>query len=199
MNDVVLESWFPTIVGYAFNPYHDKIEQDLVDHCKQISSSVESGGNEWISNQTYNTSDGKHDLFVDEKFSFLNKWITSQVNQYAMQLGIKQTLKPHCSWFNIYKRNDFQEFHVHTGLTISTIYFLRGGPESAKVHFKSPRNDMFYIEYDKLDKNSFGTVFYKVQPGKLLIFTSDVQHSVEKHNSDQERITLSHNFIQERS
>jgi len=199
MNDVVLETWFPTHIGYAFNPHHDKMEQDLVDHCKQIQKTVEPGGEHWLSKSTYNTSDGKYDLFLDDKFTYLNKWIHQQVTNYAEQLKIKKNFQPHCSWFNIYEKGDFQEYHTHTGLTISTIYFLKGGSDGARVFFKSPRNDMLYIEYEEMDKNNFGTVYYAPQPGKLLIFTSDIHHAVEKHTLDEERITISHNFIQERS
>jgi uncharacterized protein (TIGR02466 family) len=114
-------------------------------------------------------------------------------------LKIKKPLLPHCSWFNIYDQNDYQEFHVHPGLTISAIYMLAGDEDSAKVYFKSPKNEMFHIEYEELSSNTFGTINYNVDAGKLLLFTSDTSHSVERHNNSKDRITVSYNFIQERS
>ena len=129
----------------------------------------------------------------------LNQWVSQQVNEYADMLKIKKPLLPHCSWFNIYDQNDYQEFHVHPGLTISAIYMLAGDEDSAKVYFKSPKNEMFHIEYEELSSNTFGTINYNVDAGKLLLFTSDTSHSVERHNNSKDRITVSYNFIQERS
>ena len=196
---IQLEHWFPTTIGYVFNPDHNKIESSLVEHCKNIKQQVQPGGKDWISKDTYNTSDGQHDCFTDKKFETLNNWVVKQVNNYAEMLKIKTPLIPHCSWFNIYEQNDFQEFHVHPGLTISAIYMLAGDHDSAKVYFKSPKNEMFYIEYDEMSNNTFGTINYNVDAGKLLIFTSDTIHSVEKQHSNKDRITISYNFVQERS
>lgn len=196
---IELEHWFPTTIGYVFNPNHNEIQDELVAHCKTLKQSVGSGGQDWLSKNTYNTSDGKHDCFEDEKFGFLNQWVIQQVNEYADMLKIKKPLLPHCSWFNIYDQNDYQEFHVHPGLTISAIYMLAGDQDSAKVYFKSPKNEMFHIEYEELSSNTFGTINYNVDAGKLLLFTSDTSHSVERHNNSKDRITISYNFIQERS
>jgi uncharacterized protein (TIGR02466 family) len=196
---IELEHWFPTTIGYVFNPNHNEIQDELVAHCKTLKQSVSSGGQDWLSKNTYNTSDGKHDCFEDEKFGMLNQWVIQQVNEYADMLKIKKPLLPHCSWFNIYDQNDYQEFHVHPGLTISAIYMLAGDEDSAKVYFKSPKNEMFHIEYEELSSNTFGTINYNVDAGKLLLFTSDTSHSVERHNNSKDRITVSYNFIQERS
>ena len=196
---IELEHWFPTTIGYVFNPNHNEIQDELVEHCKTLKQSVSSGGQDWLSKNTYNTSDGKHDCFEDEKFSMLNQWVSQQVYEYADMLKIKKPLLPHCSWFNIYDQNDYQEFHVHPGLTISAIYMLAGDEDSAKVYFKSPKNEMFHIEYEELSSNTFGTINYNVDAGKLLLFTSDTSHSVERHNNSKDRITVSYNFIQERS
>lgn len=196
---IELENWFPTTIGYVFNPNHNQIESELIEHCKQLKQTVQSGGKDWLSKDTYNTSDGQHDCFTDKKFAVLNQWVIEQVNEYAELLKIKTPLLPHCSWFNIYEKNDYQEFHVHPGLTISAIYMLAGDSNSAKVYFKSPKNEMYHIEYNEMTSNTFGTINYNVDPGKLLIFTSDTSHSVERHNNTNDRITISYNFIQERS
>ena len=199
MNNLCLESWFPTLIGYAFNPTHDQIQEQLTNHCKGLQTKVSSGGEYWLSNQTYNTSDGHHDCFDDQTFTDLNTWVESQVNCYIEQLKIRKPVVPHSSWFNIYTQGNFQEFHVHPGVNISAIYFLSCTEQCARVIFKTPKNNMFMLEHDELNKATSGNCYYTAQPGKLLIFTSDTEHGVEVQNTDHERITISYNFIQERN
>ena len=64
---IELEHWFPTTIGYVFNPNHNEIQDELVEHCKTLKQSVSSGGQDWLSKNTYNTSDGKHDCFEDDE------------------------------------------------------------------------------------------------------------------------------------
>ena len=192
---MIIESWFPTLIGIEDNPKHGAIEKNLVNHCNELKNSIESGGKSWVSKNTYNTSDGAYDLFSDTNFTILNDWILEKVKNFAIELGMDSDLDRTDAWFNVYKRNDFQEYHTHSAI-LSTIYFLKAGPESARVFFKSPRNQMFHAKHNGQNLNTHGTVNYKPMPGRLLIFTSDIEHCVERHDSDEERITLSYNFKQ---
>ena len=53
---------------------------------------------------------------------------------------------------------------------------------------------MIEPRYKQFRDDTFQTVFYTPQPGMILIFRSYLEHCVEKHDSDSERITLSYNF-----
>jgi len=193
---LTLERWFPTIVGYKINPSHDELETELTNHCYNIQDTVESGGNDWISNSTYNTSSGNHDCLSDSKFAKLNEWVIATVNEYADELKISKPLIPQSSWFNVYNRYDYQEFHAHPGAHISAIYFLKGSEDGAKVYFKDNTNDMLNIKYNEGTNDNFGSVHYKPLPGMLVMFLSNTYHAVERHDVTDERISLSYNFLQ---
>ena len=193
---LTIEKWFPTIIGYKINPDHNLIEQKLTDHCYNIQKTTESGGKNWMSSSTYNTSSGQHDCFNDIEFASLNNWVIQSVNEYASKLNLSTPIIPQSSWFNIYQKYDYQEFHTHPGAHISTIYFLKGSANGAKVCFKNNSADMLNISYDEYNNDSFTTVYYDPTPGKLLMFLSHTYHAVERHNVDDERISMSYNFIQ---
>jgi uncharacterized protein (TIGR02466 family) len=196
VNNIVLEKWFPTIIGYKFYDNHSKIENELVERCKSIQQNTNSGGVGWISKETYNTSDGAHDLFLDKNFLQINNWVDQQIHEFCEKLHICGPIIRNSSWFNIYKQHDYQEIHTHPGSIISAIYCLSGSEEGAKIFFKSPKNDMFNVKYTEPTEDNHNTVIYKFQAGKLLLFLSDNAHSVEKHSLQSERISLSYNYTQ---
>ena len=71
MAEVTIEQFYPMHIGYALNPFHDDIKKDLTKYCFDLQSDIEKGGNNWISNQTYNTCD-TYNIVRDEKFKQLN-------------------------------------------------------------------------------------------------------------------------------
>ena len=185
---LIIENWFPISIGYVFNPNHREIESSLVSRCLDIKGVVSSGGDGW-SSDVYNT-EGKHDVWADEKFDELNKWIMLQVNSYKdSSITSPETnfeLSKIEGWMNIYQNGDYQEYHNHIGSFISCIYFLKADENASYVRFKAP----YYDTHNVSDNISF----YKPDPGKLLIFRSYIPHSVCKHTDDNLRISVAYNF-----
>ena len=56
-------------------------------------------------------------------------------------------------------------------------------------------NDMFMIPTIEMKPASYKTCAFKPITGKLLIFRSNLQHMVEKNRTNEDRISLSANFI----
>lgn len=192
-----LNSFFPTVLGSVSNPNHNSLVEDLLPHCLNIKQKIEPGGQGWLSNKTYNTSDGKYDIFLDNKFKILNNWVRQQVEIYCKELGIfVDSLSNNGSWFNIYYRNDFQETHVHPTSVISAIYILTCNNDGARIFFNSPLSNMYYVK-KKVDKQEMvDQIICSSVPGTLIIFPSYLPHAVERHESDSIRISLSYNFKQ---
>jgi uncharacterized protein (TIGR02466 family) len=192
-----INAFFPTLIGSTTNNNHDTIEEELINHCLEISSKSDSGGSGWVSNKTYNTSDGKHEIFKDLKFSSLNNWVENCINEYCTQTKIDSSiLSRNGSWFNIYRRSDYQEHHVHPTSVISAIYTLKCPEDGARIFFKSPINDMYYVKHTTETQQTVRQITCKSIPGTLIIFPSFLTHAVERHDSDEIRISLSYNFKQ---
>jgi len=192
---MVIETWFPTLIGFVDNPDHKKIEKKLTEVCKKIKTKVKSGGKNWVSKDTYNTI-GTCDLKNKKEFLNLNKWITDQVSIYCNKLNYKNNFILDEAWFNIYNKNDFQEYHSHPKHSLSAVYFLNS-PEkdSANIFFESPINsDSQEPTSEPLNSFTFKTANYYPKPGRLIIFRSNIKHCVERHNSNKLRISLAYNF-----
>tara|TARA_Y100000385_G_C12765113_1_gene496794 strand:- start:51 stop:653 length:603 start_codon:yes stop_codon:yes gene_type:complete len=193
---MIINKFFPTIIGADVNTLHSNIQDEVVNRCYDIKKNVESGGENWLSNDTYNTI-GKHDVFADNKFSDINDFVVKRVKNYCELLHIKKDFldyKPIDSWFNIYKKGDYQEYHYHGNSVLSVVYFLKVGKNPAKIYFKNPYIDMMSVKYDSYTSDTFETINYKPQPGLILIFRSHLEHSVKKQINDEDRISIAYNF-----
>jgi len=194
---MMFNAFFSTVIANDRYEQHAEIETQLVNHCLHTQSQIKSGGQGWISNKTYNTSDGQHEIYRDKKFAELNQWVTERIYAYCTETGIDAAdLKNSGSWFNVYRRGDYQEKHVHPNSIISAIYILTASKDSAKIHFTTPLNDMFYVKRTSQQQQSAQQIKCESVPGTLIVFPSYLPHSVERHDSDSLRISLSYNFKQ---
>lgn len=188
-------NFFPTVIGNSVYHNHDNLVENLVNHCFEIKKNVKSGGQGWLSNNTYNTSNGQYDIVMDSLFAPLNSWVRQQVEKYCENLGLDKTsLKNNGSWFNIYQKYDFQETHVHPTSAVSAIYILACSKDGARVFFNSPLNSMYYVKKDQQKQEMTDQVICNSIPGTLLVFPSYLPHAVERHGSELPRISLSYNY-----
>tara|TARA_R110000787_G_scaffold50333_1_gene120118 strand:+ start:14 stop:601 length:588 start_codon:yes stop_codon:yes gene_type:complete len=189
-----IDTWSPKIIGVCDNPYHKKIEKKLTKTCLNISKKIKSGGEDWIT-KTYNTL-STYSIHKDNRFNNLNNWITDKIKEYANSINYMDKYYCKSSWFNIYKKHDFQEYHTHSHHSLSAVYFLKSDPKkSAKIYFKLDGDPYVTCpqvkEYNNL--NSY-KAWYEAVPGRLLIFKSNLPHCVEKSVEKDIRISLSYNF-----
>ena len=66
--NLTLQTYFPTIIGVITNPDHQTLENKLTEKCLKLRKKIKSGGQGWISNDTYNTL-GTYHLGKDPDFS----------------------------------------------------------------------------------------------------------------------------------
>lgn len=193
---MIFENHFPTIIAHEYNNNHTDIETHLISCCVAIKENYKSGGEGWISKDTYNTSNGVYNIINDKNFKSLNNWVFKSVDQYAKDTFISGNLETTGAWFNIYAKHDYQEFHKHPFNSLSAIYILSAPKNSSKIFFKNPADDIFQIIRTEHTMETCQTVYYNSEPGKLIIFPSNISHAVEQHLNDKVRITLSYNFNQ---
>ena len=79
---MILNKHFPSIIGTEMNSNHKNIQDKLVDRCHSIKNNIKKGGEEWLSQSTYNTI-GNYNIFFDSKFLQLNQFIITSVKSYC--------------------------------------------------------------------------------------------------------------------
>ena len=190
----MIENWWPIQIGFYDNPNHIKIEKDLVNYCLKIKKKHNKGGNNWLSADTYNTSDGVYDLIKYKKFEKLNNFVNSCVKKFIDETGMIFKVSNSDGWFNVYEKGDYQEYHEHYGYIISAVYFLKSEKNGSKLFFSSPFKDQNEINYKHSGFNINAPIFYEPIAGRLVVFRSYISHCVEKHKLKNKRITLAYNF-----
>ena len=181
------ERWWPETIAFDYYTEDKEYLDVLVNKCYEIQKSVKKGGEFWESD-VYNTM-MKHDLRKEPVFNKIIKWIDNSVYDYLADLGLpfaKNNVEPELSWFNIYKRGDYQEYHHHAGCIASAIFILKSGGNT-KINFEKPFQEMIFSETPT-------EIQYESEDAKLIIFRSHVKHSVSRHDFDTDRVSLAFNY-----
>lgn len=191
MKQPVITTWFPTCI-YSREDFLDEEEnENLYKHILKISENIPRGGEDWNSD-LYNTH-STYDLKKDSKFNNIINLIKKDVELFSEVFGCKTNYYCNNGWFNIYRKNDYNEKHTHVNSHFSSIYFLKCGENSSPVTFYSPIDEMVTLPNQTYNQYSFDKCKYDCIERSLLIFRSHLIHMVSKNLSD-ERITLSFNF-----
>ena len=102
------------------------------------------------------------------------------------------------AWVNINQKDNTNQIHLHHGSYLSGVYYVNVTPNSGNIIFY--RNfDQAYItsSFAKVVNNtaiSGQTVSYTPKPGRLILFPSNLLHSVEASNDDGDRISIAFNI-----
>jgi len=102
------------------------------------------------------------------------------------------------AWVNINQKDNTNQIHLHHGSYLSGVYYVNVTPNSGNIVFY--RNfDQAYItsSFAKVVNNtaiSGQTVSYTPKPGRLILFPSNLLHSVEASNDDGDRISIAFNI-----
>jgi|TARA_R100001509_G_scaffold150313_1_gene109164 uncharacterized protein (TIGR02466 family) len=188
-----IEPIFPSALGVSINDNHNSMKEKPLQYCLDKLNDIEKGGDNW-SSKVYNTC-GTKNLITISEFGNLNDWVFQEVVNYVTELGFKNIkLQPHDSWFNVYKKYDYQEYHDHGESDISAVYFLESNEQDANLVFKSNEPSGYSHEFVKDNPYTWKRFFVPPVPGRLVVFKSHMQHSVEQHLKDNIRISLAYNF-----
>jgi hypothetical protein len=126
------------------------------------------------------TSDSlSHNILNDIKLQGLHFNILAHIQNYMTSSGVYYEGFIEKSWFNIYYKEFFQEYHVHMDpvfRAICGIVYLTDSPESIT---------QFYMH---------DSIIVQPEFGKIVLFPDTVEHRVSANENDKKRITLAFNY-----
>ena len=184
---------FPKILGVYTFDNHKKYEKQLVFKCDNIKSKgTLEGGKNWISQSVYNT-ENTYDVNKDKEFAPITEFLRVCALDYCRELNYDGVLNHTNTFFNIYNKYDYQDWHDHPGTHLSGVYCLSGEKGGADIHF-TDFNNRLNINVKEFTTDNSTTWKEEFIPGKFLIFRSDLLHCVNRHNLDSKRYSLATNF-----
>ena len=104
------------------------------------------------------------------------------------------------SWSVKHNPGDYAQIHSHGSSLLSGVYYLKTKSNCGNLVFhKNPiYTNIFHqsirFEYDEENNINAGQYAIDVSEGKILLFPSHLEHSVDKNKSNDERYSLAFNF-----
>ena len=104
-------------------------------------------------------------------------------------------------WANINYPNAYNKSHVHPNSLFSGVYYVKSLPNSGKLILRDHRPGSQSILPERKDiehpPSLLSEVDMEPKEGRIIIFPSWLWHEVEPNKSNETRISISFNFIQE--
>jgi uncharacterized protein (TIGR02466 family) len=186
----MVEFFFPTpIYYYVFEP--DVIS--LIDcEIAEYESTIDKQKliNPWGDTVLTNFRYAPYNHSLNSLPNLKNKIIECS-SQYLDQLSINyKSIDISESWINYSANGGMQNFHLHDGYDISGVYFYRTNAKDGDLVFINPS---LVNRFHKITSSNFSKISYRPEIGKLIIFPSFLEHSVNINTTDSLRISISFN------
>ena len=140
-------------------------------------------------NTTYHTY---HDILSEIKLIDLKNEIGVAVREFAEIYGIKLNKLKIDSWINYFEPGNYEAEHNHFGNFISGVYYVQAMPNTGNFQYYEPakQKTMWNSLYTKV--KNYGEIEPKT--GKMILFPSYLDHSVERNMSSSTRISIAFNI-----
>ena len=174
---------FPTPV--QIYKYEDSIEKEL----KYIE------GVEWkqqVANANFKTKDSY--LTKHEQLKYLTSFFKECIDDYCNTIiNSEQRLVITQLWGNRNPKGSKHHEHVHPNSIISGVFYLRQDPKLPPIQFSKSNQDSMKLDPRKYNSYNAETFLLPCTSGELILFPSNLRHSVPTNMGEDERISLSFN------
>ena len=189
---MIKEGFFPTII-YAedFKLDTNKIAQDIIQWSRQDSGVTKTNVNGWHS-ETNMHEKSEYKPLVNELFRMAHQIFEEEWLEREPFLGNM--------WANINPFGGYNKPHVHPTALFSGVYYVKTPPNCGRLIGQDPRPGiqtcMPTRKKGQPPKHLWRDVHLQPQENRAIIFPAWLWHSVEPNQSNENRISVSFNFIQ---
>lgn len=130
-----------------------------------------------------------------DEFTFLKQQIEFHVKNYLYQIfDYKMDYKFLNSWATKTNKKGYDVKHSHCNTFLSGVYYPKAN-ENFKIIFYKKKSDFWHISCNKYNEfNSKEISFTIEEDNTLLLFPSDLEHSIAINNSDLTRYSIAFNI-----
>jgi uncharacterized protein (TIGR02466 family) len=190
---MIKEGFFPTII-YAedFKLDINQIAQNIIQWSKEDKGVTKTNVNGWHS-ETNMHEKPEYKPLVDELFRMVHQIFKEEFLDKRAVLGNM--------WANINYHGGYNKPHVHPNALFSGVYYVKTPPNCGSLICQDPRPGIqtcmpTRIE-EKIPKHLWRDVHLQPQENRAIMFPAWLWHSVQPNESNDIRISISFNFIQD--
>ena len=150
---------------------------------------------EWLA-QKANGNFKSKDSYVlkHEKLKDIKNFLMESINKYCEKiLNTKQRLVITQSWFNKNPTVSKHHEHVHPNSIVSGVMYFQIDQTLPPIQFSKSNQDGVKLDPIKYNVLNSDTFLLPCKPGELILFPSNLRHSVPINTGMPDRISLSFN------
>ena len=174
---------FPTPL--LITKYEGSLEQEL----KYINTL------EWIE-QKYNGNFKSKNTYLlnQEQFKNIKNFIYESLNKFTKNILVSdQRLVVTQCWLNKNPKGSKHHEHVHPNSIISGVFYFKQDPKLPPISFSKSIQSAMKLDPKKYNNLNSETFLLPCTDGELILFPSNLKHSVPINMGDEPRISMSFN------
>ena len=190
---MIKASYFPTVI-YAKDVNLDNrlFEREVIEWSKKDGGINRTNVNGWHSQTNMHEipvfKPLVDELFIMQEQVFAEEWLDSGATMGNM-------------WANINPPGGYNKAHVHPNAVFSGVYYVKTPANCGRLVCNDPRPGIQTCMPNRIKgqppKHLWREVHLQPQENRALIFPAWLWHTVEPNQSNEPRISVSFNFIQQ--
>ena len=190
---MIIEKFFPTLVyGKDIQLNNNQLAQDIVNW---------SNKDKGVNKTNYKGWHSTTDMHIKPEYSQLVTELISMQKDIYDNEHIDRHARLGNMWANINPPGGMNNPHLHPNALFSGVYYIKSQPQSGRLKIYDPRPGANFIMPTRKPGNPGRDLWREanIEPieGRIIMFPAWLWHSVEENMSDDIRISVSFNFIQE--
>ena len=183
---------FPTPVLICPYPidYSKELEWIKNSECRKENKGNDAGqGNVHYNRQS-------EDTFVLDRpeLSNVRAFIEAKLHEYVTKIyASTDKLVITQSWLNKNKKGESHHEHVHPNSMVSGVWYPQIHEQMPPIQFRSRQQRDVSLQTEKYNTFNSATFMLPMKRGELILFPSNLTHSVPTNVGEEERISLSFN------
>ena len=179
--------------------YITRYRNDYTNEMKFIHNAECEGTKLLEKNSGYNkknTNRQSIDNFILEnpELENIRKWIHLKINEYARNvMGSKSEMVITQSLLNKSGKGESHHEHAHPNSMFSGVWYPQINENLPPIEFRTSTFRDVTLQIETYNQFNSATFMLPMQMGELIMFPSNLSHSVQPNLSDEERISLSFN------
>ena len=166
-----------------------KYEGSLVDELKHINTL------EWIEQKANSNFKSKDTYLLNhEQFKNIKNFIYESLNKFTKNISQSdQRLVVTQCWLNKNPKGSKHHEHVHPNSIISGVFYFKQDPKLPPISFSKSIQSAMKLDPKKYNNLNSETFLLPCTDGELILFPSNLKHSVPVNMGDEPRISMSFN------
>ena len=190
---MITEKFFPTIVhGKDVELDNNKLAHDIINWSNQDKGVEKTNYKGWHS---------KTDMATKPEYQLLITELMIMQKEIYEHEHLDRFARLGNMWANINPPGGMNQPHLHPNSLFSGVYYVKSNPQAGRLKIYDPRPgaqiNMPTRKPGNPGKDLWRDANIQPIPGRIIMFPAWLWHSVEPNKSNDIRISVSFNFIQD--